>query len=129
MEGGPPKVVDEVESAPFAEAISKAPSDLDFRLLGTAEVAGTPQQPKSCRFVESAPLAEAISKAPSNLPPKREQTVLVPKRTCSGDGLTWCYRPHGCGEAGRRLGSLCAIEVEGLKRRPPTPTVHGRPMP
>ena len=32
-----------------------------------------------------------------------------------------CYRPpHGCGEAGQRLGSLCAIEVEGLKRRPPT---------
>ena len=26
---------------------------------------------------------------------------------------------HGCGEAGRRIGSLCAIEVEGLKRRPP----------
>ena len=31
-----------------------------------------------------------------------------------------CYRPHGCGEAGKRIGSLCAIEVEGLKRRPPT---------
>ena len=31
-----------------------------------------------------------------------------------------CYSPHGCGEAGERLGSLCAIEVEGLKRRPPT---------
>ena len=29
-----------------------------------------------------------------------------------------CYRPHGCGEAGKRIGSLCAIEVEGLKRRP-----------
>ena len=26
-----------------------------------------------------------------------------------------CYSPHGCGEAGKRLGSLCAIEVEGLK--------------
>ena len=38
-------------------------------------------------------------------------------RTCSGSG---CYRPHGCGEAGERLGSLCAIEVEGRKRRPPT---------
>ena len=38
-----------------------------------------------------------------------------------------CYSPHGCGEAGRRLGSLCAIAVEGLKRRPPT--VGGRPMP
>ena len=37
----------------------------------------------------------------------------------------WCYRPHGCGEAGERLGSLCAIEVEGLKRRPPT-EVGGR---
>ena len=31
-----------------------------------------------------------------------------------------CYSPHGCGEAGERLGSLCAIEVEGRKRRPPT---------
>ena len=31
-----------------------------------------------------------------------------------------CYSPHGCGEAGERLGSLCAIEVEKLKRRPPT---------
>ena len=31
-----------------------------------------------------------------------------------------CYRPHGCGEAGERAGSFCAIEVEGLKRRPPT---------
>ena len=31
-----------------------------------------------------------------------------------------CYRSHGCGEAGKRIGSLCAIEVEGLKRRPPT---------
>ena len=31
-----------------------------------------------------------------------------------------CYVPHGCGEAGESIGSLCAIEVEGLKRRPPT---------
>ena len=31
-----------------------------------------------------------------------------------------CHCPHGCGEAGERNGSLCAIEVEGLKRRPPT---------
>ena len=31
-----------------------------------------------------------------------------------------CYRPYGCGEAGKRIGSLCAVEVEGLKRRPPT---------
>ena len=30
------------------------------------------------------------------------------------------HSPNGCGEAGERLGSLCAIEVEGLKRRPPT---------
>ena len=36
--------------------------------------------------------------------------------TCSGTGLyRGCYSPHGCGEAGERLGSLCAIEVEGLK--------------
>ena len=27
---------------------------------------------------------------------------------------------NGCGEAGERPGSTCAIEVEGLKRRPPT---------
>ena len=32
-----------------------------------------------------------------------------------------------CEEVGRRIGSLCAIEVEGLKRRPPT--VGGRPLP
>ena len=38
-----------------------------------------------------------------------------------------CYRPHGCGEAGERPGSPCAIEVEELKRRPPT--VVGRPKP
>ena len=31
-----------------------------------------------------------------------------------------CYGPRGCGEAGERAGSFCAIEVEGLKRRPPT---------
>ena len=31
-----------------------------------------------------------------------------------------CYSPYCCGEAVRRSGSLCAIEVEGLKRRPPT---------
>ena len=31
-----------------------------------------------------------------------------------------CYRPHDCGEAGKRIGSLCAIEVEGPKRRPAT---------
>ena len=42
--------------------------------------------------------------------------VLVP-RYRAGRG---CYRPHGCGEAGKRIGSLCAIEVERLKRRPPT---------
>ena len=29
------------------------------------------------------------------------------RRDCSG--------PHRCGEAGERIGSLCAIEVEGLK--------------
>ena len=31
------------------------------------------------------------------------------------------------GGPGGTVGSLCAIEVEGLKRRPPT--VGGRPMP
>ena len=31
-----------------------------------------------------------------------------------------CCPPHGCGEAGERAGSFCAIEVEGLKRGPPT---------
>ena len=36
------------------------------------------------------------------------------------DGVYRCYSPHGCGKAGKRIGSLCAIEVEGLKRRPPT---------
>ena len=30
------------------------------------------------------------------------------------------YRRHDCEEAGKRIGSLCAIEVEGIKRRPPT---------
>ena len=42
----------------------------------------------------------------------RGERVPVPGTTCSG--------PHGCGEAGERIGWLCAIEVEGLKRRPPT---------
>ena len=31
-----------------------------------------------------------------------------------------CYRPPMLWEAGERPGSACAIEVEGLKRRPPT---------
>ena len=41
-------------------------------------------------------------------------------------GLGPCGRPHpdwglhGCGKARERLGSLCAMEVEALKRRPPT---------
>ena len=43
-------------------------------------------------------------------------TSSGPDKNCSGTGLTWV--PLGCGEAGRRIGSLCAIEVEGLKRRP-----------
>ena len=38
-----------------------------------------------------------------------------------------CYCPHGCGEAGERPGSVCAIEVEALRRRPPT--VGGRRKP
>ena len=44
-----------------------------------------------------------------------------------GEPYRGCYGPHGCGEAGRHLGSLCAIEVVELKRRPPT--VGGPPMP
>ena len=31
-----------------------------------------------------------------------------------------CHGSRGCGEAGERAGWFCAIEVEGLKRRPPT---------
>ena len=46
--------------------------------------------------------------------PRHEKNLL---RYLAGRG---CYRPHGCGEAGKRIGSLCAIEVGGLKRRPPT---------
>ena len=38
----------------------------------------------------------------------------------TGTGYHVLTGPHGCGEAGERIGSLCAIEVEGLKRRPPT---------
>ena len=38
-----------------------------------------------------------------------------------------CYSFHGCGKVGRHHAWLCAIEVEGLQRRPPT--VGGRPMP
>ena len=38
-----------------------------------------------------------------------------------------CYRPHGCGEAGWRIGRPFATSCEGLKRRPAT--VGGRPMP
>ena len=37
-------------------------------------------------------------------------------------GLSWVLPSPGCGEAGERVGLLCAIEVEGLKRR-------GRPRP
>ena len=31
-----------------------------------------------------------------------------------------CYSTPGCGKAGERAGSTCAINVEGLKRRPPS---------
>ena len=34
-------------------------------------------------------------------------------------GLSRCYSTPGCGTAGERAGSTCAIDVEGLKRRPP----------
>ena len=49
---------------------------------------------------------------------------FVARRTCFGGGTV---APMACEEAGRRIGSLCAIEVKGLKRRPPT--AGGRPMP
>ena len=118
-----PKVVDFVESAPFAETISTVSLDLDFRLLGppkwrkphrirsfcgshfrgpfgfagfpafgTAEMQGTPQKPKSCRFCRvrsfcgshfNAPFA---SEAPSDLldlqllgPPKWREHHKSPK--------------------------------------------------
>ena len=31
-----------------------------------------------------------------------------------------CYSTPGCGKAGKRPGSTCAIDVEGHKRRPPS---------
>ena len=31
-----------------------------------------------------------------------------------------CYSTPGCGKAGERPGSTCAIDVEGHKRRPPS---------
>ena len=31
-----------------------------------------------------------------------------------------CYSTRGCGKAGERLGSTCATDVEGHKRRPPS---------
>ena len=40
---------------------------------------------------------------------------------------SWVLPSSGLQEAGERAGSTCAIEVEGLKRRPPT--VGGRPKP
>ena len=40
---------------------------------------------------------------------------------------SWVLPSCGLQEAGERPGSTCAIEVEGLKRRPPT--VGGRPKP
>ena len=56
-----PKVVDFVESAPFPEAISKAPVDfLDFRLLGQPKWREPHKSPKFVDFVESAPFPEAI---------------------------------------------------------------------
>ena len=49
-----PKFVDfiePVESAPFPQAISKAPVDFPgFPASGAAEMEGTPQKPKICRF-------------------------------------------------------------------------------
>ena len=40
---------------------------------------------------------------------------------------SWVLPSSGLQEAGKRPGSTCAIEVDGLKRRPPT--VGGRPKP
>ena len=40
---------------------------------------------------------------------------------------SWVLPSSELQEAGERAGSTCAIEVEGLKRRPPT--VGGRPKP
>ena len=60
-----PKFVEFVESAPFPEAISKAPVEfLDFRLLGPPKWREPHKSPKFVDFVESAPFPEAISKAP-----------------------------------------------------------------
>ena len=57
--------VDFAESAPFPEAISKAPADfLAFRLLGPPKWREHHKSPKFVDFVESAPFLEAISKAP-----------------------------------------------------------------
>ena len=59
-----PKVVDFVEAASFAEAISKSLVDfLDFRPLGPPKWREPHKSPKVVDFVESALFAEAISKA------------------------------------------------------------------
>ena len=44
-------------------------------------------------------------KWPTSRPVWGEGPILVPIKTSSGAGRG-CYRPHGCGEAGRRIGSL-----------------------
>ena len=31
-----------------------------------------------------------------------------------------CYSTPGCGKAGERIGSTCSVDVERLKRRPPS---------
>ena len=76
-------------------------------------------QPNSARWRPQAP--------PEGVPfcdhPQGEGPRVI---TLLGTSTGFEDRSHGCGEAGRRIGSLCAIEVEGLKRRPPT--VGGRPM-
>ena len=35
-------------------------------------------------------------------------------------GLSWVLQYPGCRKAGKRVASTCAIDVEGLKRRPPS---------
>ena len=64
-----PKVVDFVQSAPFPEAISKAPVDfLDFRLLGPPKWREPHKSPKFVDFVESAPFPEAIFQGSCGFP-------------------------------------------------------------
>ena len=62
-----PKVVDFVQPAPFAEAISKAPSCWISGFLDRQNARKPHKSPTVVDFVEPAPFAEGISKAPSDL--------------------------------------------------------------